>query len=147
MKKFKFSLIIIYDNILDGSPTANQSSQNIDQMPSASSEETPITSSLYTPCSSFEKRYPDCSAKLNIIEVKTMANKSFFMLKILELNKKILTLCLDMSERNLKGGSRRENVNRNIVNTEILKSEIAFCKEKTTCCIMKLNVNKLLLML
>ena len=61
---------------LDGNPT-NKISQNIDQTSLISSEETPedtpIISSLTTPCTSFEKKYPDFSAGMNIIEEKIMA--------------------------------------------------------------------------
>ena len=52
--------------ILDGSPTANQISQNIDQTPLISSQETPFTLTN-TPYSSFDKKYPDCIAKMNVI--------------------------------------------------------------------------------
>ena len=61
---------------LDGNPT-NKISQNIDQTSLISSketpEDTPIISSLTTPCTSFEKKYPDFSAGMNIIEEKIMA--------------------------------------------------------------------------
>ena len=61
---------------LDGNPT-NKISQNIDQTSLISSEETPedtpIISSLTTPCTSFEKKYSNFSAGMNIIEEKIMA--------------------------------------------------------------------------
>ena len=52
------------------------------------SEETPIISSLNTPCSPIDKKYPECRAKMSVIEEKIIANKSFFITAIFGLRKK-----------------------------------------------------------
>ena len=67
----------------------------------------PIISSLNTLCSSFDKKYPDCSAKMNIIEEKIMAFESLFMMEILELEKEFAVLQLGIYERNLNYESKK----------------------------------------
>ena len=67
----------------------------------------PIISSLNTPCSSFDKKYPECSAKMNITEEKIMAFESLFMMEILELEKEISVLQLDIYEKNLNHESKK----------------------------------------
>ena len=67
----------------------------------------PIISSLNTHCSSFDKKYPDCSAKMKITEEKIMVFESLYMMEILELEKEISVLQLGINERNLNYESKK----------------------------------------
>ena len=67
-----------WNEIQEWNPTTNQFSRNIDQTSLISLEETPRKPLLNTPCSSFGKRYPYCSAEMNVIKEQTIENKSFF---------------------------------------------------------------------
>ena len=70
----------------------------------------PIISSLNTHCSSFDKKYQDCSAEMNITEEKIMVFESLFIMEILELEKAISVLQLGTYERNLNYESKKQLV-------------------------------------
>ena len=74
-----------------------------------------MISSLNAPCSTVDKKCPDCRAKINVTNEKLVTKKSVLMMEILELKNETSTLQLGISERNLKQRILKKSKKRIIV--------------------------------